>query len=225
VGSGERVVDQNAFPVADRVPIEGNRMNSDGDSDGASNGRENGRENGGSHLPGQGHGAESGTMAPGTIVSPIGSGRSEIRLEGVRPDVVSAAGDEPTPMILRGGATQEHWFEEGCFVTEWLNSPEDPSLSIARARVMPGVTTRLHRLLGVAERYVILEGLGRVELVGPDKELKVADHYVSDVEPGDVVVIPPRVSQRISNIGETDLIFLALCTPRFTRAAYEDTEN
>ena len=200
-------------------------MNSD--SDGGSDGdngrvisRDNGRENG--HGPV--HAADPGGATFGGG-SPIGTGRNEIRLEGARPDVVSATGLEPTPMILRGGATQEHWFEEGCFITEWLNSPEDPSLSIARARVMPGVTTRLHRLVGVAERYVILQGLGRVELVGPDKELKIADHYVSDVEPGDVVVIPPRVSQRISNIGETDLIFLALCTPRFTRAAYEDAET
>ncbi len=135
------------------------------------------------------------------------------------------APDLGAALILRGAARQEYWFEEGCFISEWLNSPDDPALSIARARVAPGVTTRLHRLVGIAERYVILQGLGRVELVGPDGPLTSADHYVSDVEPGDVVVIPPQVSQRITNIGEADLIFLALCTPRFTRAAYEDTEN
>jgi oxalate decarboxylase/phosphoglucose isomerase-like protein (cupin superfamily) len=134
-------------------------------------------------------------------------------------------GGSSKPMILRGSATQEYWFEEGCFITEWLNTPDDPSLSIARARVTPGVTTRLHRLDGTVERYLILEGQGRVELVGPDGTLTIADHYVSDVEPGDVVVIPPLVSQRISNIGETDLVFLALCTPRFQRKAYEDTEG
>jgi mannose-6-phosphate isomerase-like protein (cupin superfamily) len=139
--------------------------------------------------------------------------------------VVSPTVAQQPPMILRGGSSQEYWFEEGCYITEWLNSPDDPSLSVARARVTPGVTTRLHRLAGISERYVILEGLGRVELVGPDGELTSADHYVSDVEPGDVVVIPPQVSQRISNIGEGDLIFLALCTPRFSRAAYEDRET
>jgi mannose-6-phosphate isomerase-like protein (cupin superfamily) len=134
-----------------------------------------------------------------------------------------AGGGAPArPMILRGAASQEYWFEEGCHITEWLNSPEDPGLSIARARVAPGVTTRLHRLTGVAERYVVLQGEGRVELVGTDGPTTSADHYVSDVEPGDVVVIPPGVAQRITNIGDTDLVFLALCTPRFTRAAYED---
>ncbi len=127
-----------------------------------------------------------------------------------------------TPMILRAAAHQEYWFEEGCHITEWLNLPDDPALSVARARVTPGVTTRLHRLAGVAERYVILAGSGRVELVGPDRGLTPADHTVSDLEPGDVVVIPPGFSQRITNIGDGDLVFLALCTPRFTRAAYAD---
>jgi mannose-6-phosphate isomerase-like protein (cupin superfamily) len=149
------------------------------------------------------------------------SERADERAEGATP----AAPPQPVPLILRGAASQEYWFEEGCFITEWLNSPDDPALSIARARVTPGVTTRLHRLAGIAERYVILEGQGRVELVGPDGALTSADHYVSVVEPGDVVVIPPLVSQRISNIGEGDLIFLALCTPRFSRAAYEDREE
>jgi mannose-6-phosphate isomerase-like protein (cupin superfamily) len=136
-------------------------------------------------------------------------------------DGIGSAG----PMILRAGATQEYWFEEGCFITEWLNSPDDPSLSIARARVTPGVTTRLHRLAGTIERYVILEGQGRVELVGPDGAMTSADHYVAHVEPGDVVVIPALVSQRISNIGESDLVFLAICTPRFSRGSYEDMEE
>ncbi|MGE0800001.1 MAG: cupin domain-containing protein [Lautropia sp.] len=131
----------------------------------------------------------------------------------------------PAPMIVRAAAHQEYWFEEGCFITELLNSPDDPALSVARARVTPGVTTRLHRLEGIAERYVILAGTGRVELVGADRQLTPGNHTVSDLEPGDVVVVPPGVSQRITNIGETDLVFLALCTPRFTRAAYQDNEK
>ena len=85
------------------------------------------------------------------------------------------------PMILRGATSQEYWFEEGCHITEWLNSPDDPGLSVARARVAPGVTTRLHRLVGVAERYVVLSGEGRVELVGADSAMASADHYVSDM--------------------------------------------
>ena len=92
----------------------------------------------------------------------------------------SGGGGNPT--ILRGRGAQEYWFEEGCFITEWLNTPDDPALSIARARVTPGVTTRLHRLAGTVERYVILEGQGRVELVGPDGTLTSAG--ITTTSPG-----------------------------------------
>jgi mannose-6-phosphate isomerase-like protein (cupin superfamily) len=162
------------------------------------------------------NGSDSRPVHEKAADGPGGEGRPR---EGAAAETVRSA-----PMILRGAACQEYWFEEGCFITEWLNAAHDPALSIARARVTPGVTTRLHRLAGVTERYVILAGQGRVELVGSDGALTSADHYVSDVEPGDVVVIPPGVSQRITNIGDTDLVFLALCTPRFTRAAYQDAE-
>jgi mannose-6-phosphate isomerase-like protein (cupin superfamily) len=43
--------------------------------------------------------------------------------------------------------------------------------------------------------------------------------------PGDVVVIAPLVRQRIANVGKQDLIFLAVCTPRFRRECYEDVEK
>jgi mannose-6-phosphate isomerase-like protein (cupin superfamily) len=101
---------------------------------------------------------------------------------------------------------------EGCSIVEISNSPDDPHLSIARARVEPNVTTQWHRLAGVAERYVILEGSGRVE---------IGDRPPEDVHPGDVVLIPPMCRQRITNIGSADLVFLAICTPRFERDRYE----
>ena len=43
--------------------------------------------------------------------------------------------------------------------------------------------------------------------------------------PGAVVLIPPGIRQRITNTGEADLIFLAVCTPRFTRTVYQDLES
>ncbi|MDZ7787008.1 MAG: cupin domain-containing protein [Halofilum sp. (in: g-proteobacteria)] len=92
----------------------------------------------------------------------------------------------------------------------------DRAASIARARVEPGVTTRLHRLRGVIERYVILEGAGRVT---------VGDGTPEKVGPGAVVMIPPDASQRIANTGATDLVFLAICTPRFRPEIYEDLED
>lgn len=120
----------------------------------------------------------------------------------------------PAPLIQHPTAS-EYFFTEGCFITEWWNSPGDAEVSVARARVKAGVTTRWHRLQGATERYLILDGRGRVEVDGLPPE---------DVGPGAVVLIPPGVRQRITNTGSTDLIFLAVCTPRFSRAIYQDLE-
>jgi mannose-6-phosphate isomerase-like protein (cupin superfamily) len=111
--------------------------------------------------------------------------------------------------------SSEFFTSELCHISELSNSSADPQVSIARARVAPGVTTRWHRLKDTAERYVILSGQGRVE---------VGDLPPEMVGPGDVVIIPPLCRQRITNTGQEDLIFLAICTPRFTAAAYEDIE-
>lgn len=109
----------------------------------------------------------------------------------------------------------EFYISEGCHIIELSNSSDDPDVSIARARVEPGVTTRWHRLAETLERYFIIEGTGRVE---------VGELPAQEVHPGDVVLIPPLYRQRISNTGTEDLIFLAICSPRFTNAVYEDIE-
>jgi len=113
--------------------------------------------------------------------------------------------------ILPHDPAGEYWFEEGCFVLEMLNDADDPALSVAHIRVPVGGTTRWHRLAGIAERYLIQSGRGRVE---------VGDLPPQDVGAGAVVVIPPGVRQRVANTGESDLVFLALCTPRFVPSAY-----
>lgn len=118
-------------------------------------------------------------------------------------------------MILTSDPADEYFMREGCHILELSNSTADEGLSIASARVEPGVTTRLHRVMGTMERYVILSGTGRVE---------VGDLPEADVGIGDVVLIPPDVDQRITNIGDEDLIFLALCTPRFQQENYQDTQ-
>jgi mannose-6-phosphate isomerase-like protein (cupin superfamily) len=120
------------------------------------------------------------------------------------------------PCIRRADASAEYYTDERCDILELSNSADDPDASIARARVAPGVTTRWHRLRATCERYVIVEGRGRVE---------VGELAPEVVEPGDVVVIPPLCRQRIANIGETDLVFLAICTPRFRQENYEDLEK
>jgi mannose-6-phosphate isomerase-like protein (cupin superfamily) len=110
----------------------------------------------------------------------------------------------------------EFYTSEGCHIIELSNTPDDPDASIARARVAPGVTTRWHRLVGIAERYVILEGGGRVE---------VGNLSPQDVGVGAVVLIPPSCRQRIANFGQEDLIFLAVCTPRFRPEVYEEIDD
>ncbi len=120
------------------------------------------------------------------------------------------------PAVLPARPDAEYFFAEGCHILELSNSPADPALSIARARVAPGVTTRWHRLRDTAERYCILSGRGVVE---------VGDLPPTPVGPGDVVHIPPGTRQRIHNPGPEELVFLALCTPRFTPAAYQDLDD
>ena len=106
----------------------------------------------------------------------------------------------------------EFYIDEGCYITELSNTAEDTAVSITRARVKPDTATRWHRLAATAERYVILEGSGFVE---------VGEKLQKDVSAGDVVLIPPMSRQRITNTGDKDLVFLAICTPRFVDEAYE----
>jgi mannose-6-phosphate isomerase-like protein (cupin superfamily) len=117
--------------------------------------------------------------------------------------------------VRRMSPNAEFSIDEGCFINELSNSDTDPEVSIAQARVPPGATTRWHRLVGTAERYVLLSGAGRVE---------IGHLPAQDVGPGDVVLIPPGSRQRITNLGREHLVFLAICTPRFHPEAYEDID-
>ena len=104
---------------------------------------------------------------------------------------------------------------ERCFITELVNDESSPDLSIARARVEPGVTTAWHKLDGMTERYLIFSGQGRME---------ISEQEPTDVAKGDLVTISAGAAQRITNTGHEDLIFFAICTPRFTPACYIDLE-
>lgn len=110
----------------------------------------------------------------------------------------------------------EYYTNERCHIIEIHNRAADEGCSIARARVAPGVTTALHHLRGVIERYVILEGEGSVEIAGGAPLA---------VKPLDVVTIPAAASQRITNTGATDLVFLCVCTPRFRVECYRNEEQ
>lgn len=112
------------------------------------------------------------------------------------------------PIIKEANQLNENYTDERCFVGE---NYSEKAISIARARVKPGVTTVPHHLKGVEEIYLITHGKGKVTIAG----LKP-----TEVNVGDVVIIPPETSQSITNIGETDLVFYCICTPRFTADCY-----
>jgi mannose-6-phosphate isomerase-like protein (cupin superfamily) len=118
-------------------------------------------------------------------------------------------------LVRKPDPTSEFMTRERCQILEAWNDVSDPGVSIARAKVAVGVTTQLHRLNGINERYLVIQGIGMV---------KVGDLAPETVRPGDVVVIPAGTPQQISNRGPGDLIFYCICSPRFLPSCYETVE-
>ncbi|HEX6310695.1 MAG TPA: cupin domain-containing protein [Acidimicrobiia bacterium] len=116
--------------------------------------------------------------------------------------------------VVRPDDRDEFTTAERCSILESWNDESDAAVSIARARVEPGVTTQLHRV-DVDERYVVVDGRGVA---------RVGDLPPAEVGPGDVVLIPAGARQQITNVGESDLVFYCVCTPRFRPEAYEALE-
>ena len=119
------------------------------------------------------------------------------------------------PKIVKPDPKAEFPTPEGCFILETWNTAEDESVSIARARVSPGTATAWHRLEGIAERYLIVEGRGLVE---------VGSLAPVPLVPGEMAVIPAGTRQRITNTGPTELVFYCICTPRFRQECYRACE-
>ena len=117
------------------------------------------------------------------------------------------------PMIIKASNLKETAKYERCSVAENYHSDK---VSVARATVKTGVTTVAHHLKNVEEIYLITSGQGIVE---------VGDLPPTGVAAGDVVVIPPGVSQKITNTGKNDLVFTCICTPRFIAQCYVDEET
>lgn len=117
--------------------------------------------------------------------------------------------------FVSGPNLPEFYTSERCHITELMNTGASPDTSLAVARVEPGVTTQLHALTGIVERYVVRKGEGLIEIDGQTRAL------VS----GDQAIISAGTSQRITNTGTTDLEFYCLCTPRFTPESYVNLED
>jgi mannose-6-phosphate isomerase-like protein (cupin superfamily) len=122
-------------------------------------------------------------------------------------------GNAVDPEIVIGNSLKETMTQEGCLIRECWNSED---VSVARARVKAGATTRSHHLEGVSEIYVITEGRGLIQ---------VGKLEPTHVEAGDTVFIPPGVEQQITNVLESDLVFYCICTPRFTNDCYREKEE
>lgn len=119
------------------------------------------------------------------------------------------------PAASHGQLAERFYTQERCYISEYMNTPEESQVSVAQCTVAPGVTTQLHSL-SVQERYIIMQGSGLMEL-GQENP------FVVNV--GDVVIIPAGVAQRIRNVRDEDLVFLCVCTPRFCPEHYQVLES
>ncbi len=117
-----------------------------------------------------------------------------------------------TPWFIKSDNTDEFYTQERCYIKELLNCDSSPQVSLALARVEPGITTQLHALSGISETYVLRNGEGIVEV----------DGLQHAVESGDQIIIVADTPQRITNTGTVDLEFYCICTPRFTSGCYKN---
>jgi mannose-6-phosphate isomerase-like protein (cupin superfamily) len=117
------------------------------------------------------------------------------------------------PKIVKANSLKETLTPEQCFIRENWSSK---NVSIARARVKSGVTTKAHHLVGVDEIYLITKGKGKV---------KIGQLEPTEVKAGDTVFIPAGVSQQIMGISKSDLVFYCICTPKFTAECYREEET
>jgi mannose-6-phosphate isomerase-like protein (cupin superfamily) len=115
---------------------------------------------------------------------------------------------------MAGKEKPEVWTSERCFIAELFNDADWPEVSLARCRVEPGTTTELHAL-DVLEVYVVESGFGL---------MRVGDEDPFPVGSGSTVTIPQQVPQQITNTGSGDLVFLCVCTPRFSQKCYTSLE-
>lgn len=92
-----------------------------------------------------------------------------------------------------------------CILRELLNGDiEDVACrySIAHCRVQIGKHTTRHALK-TTEVYYLISGKGRMHI----------NDEIAEVNPTDTIYIPPHAIQWIENIGNEELVFLAIVDP------------
>ncbi len=78
--------------------------------------------------------------------------------------------------------------------------------SLAQIVIPPGKASLKHFHPSVEESYYILSGSARMEI----------DADAAILGPGDSIVIRPEQVHRISNIGDSNVVLLAVCVPPWT---------
>ena len=125
------------------------------------------------------------------------------------------AAARPPDWYIPAGDACEFWTAERCYITELLNDSKSPDVSLAVARIEPGVRTQLHSLTGIEEIYIVQTGRGVIEIDGVEQA----------VTAGDRAIVPAGAAQRVRNTGSSDLRCYCLCRPRFRPDCYIDLES
>ena len=102
--------------------------------------------------------------------------------------------------------------KDTCEIRE-IMSPANSTIerqSLAEATLAPGRSTVLHIHETVEEIYYIMSGEGVMFIEGEER----------DVFAGDAIANLPGKRHKITNTGDEPLVFLCICTPRYT---HEDT--
>lgn len=123
---------------------------------------------------------------------------------------LAGARQEPAVLIKDARLIPAFDSADGCAIQEIVHPGNDgtsQAVSLARAEVAPGRSTRPHRLDRL-EIYFILSGRGRMH-VGDE---------TAEVSPDQAVYIPAGEPQFIENIGLAPLVFLCICQPAYDPA-------
>ena len=100
---------------------------------------------------------------------------------------------------------------DGCMLSEVIHPDNDhtaPGLSLARARLAPGESTKPH-FLDFTEVYYIITGQGLMHL----------DDQACEVGPDSCIYAPPKTGQWLENTSQDEPIrFLCVCHPAYDPA-------
>ena len=97
--------------------------------------------------------------------------------------------------------------KDGSEIREYLHTEAQ---SLAEATLQPGQSTQRHYHARSEEIYLVVEGTGRMELEGEER----------DVNAGDAILIPPGAWHEITATGDAPLRILCCCSPPYS---HDDT--